>query len=106
MWRPLLRQNYFFPMTSRPACKHCAEPEGVQLTVDPDGYSVTSGYQHKPECPALRCPHGVLWTEDCATCDADRAERNAEEDDDGREAQDSTPSLGPYTGPERRRWDR
>lgn len=66
--------RYFFPMIRRPACPDCGQPEGVDLNVSTTGYSVTSNYQHKPECPQLRCPHGVLWIEDCAVCEMKRVE--------------------------------
>lgn len=60
---------HFFVLTGRPRCKDCGQPEGVKLHVATGGYSVTSGYEHKPDCPQLRCPHGVLWVEDCEKCD-------------------------------------
>lgn len=64
--------KHFFAMTGRPVCADCQQPEGVQLNVDATGFSVGSGFEHKPECPRLRCEHGVLWQDDCAQC-ADRA---------------------------------
>lgn len=65
---------HFHPIPGKPPCPGCQQPEGVVLHIGYRGYSVTSGFEHKPECPALRCPHGVLWINECSTCEADRVE--------------------------------
>lgn len=69
----------FFPMTAKPPCPTCRQPEGVILDVGVSGFMVSSGYEHLPECPALRCPHGVRWQEDCAACDENAVPGNGEE---------------------------
>ena len=61
--------RHFFPMTGKPPCSHCGQPEGVILNVSETGFSCGSGHEHEPECPALRCPHGVVWLEECPTCE-------------------------------------
>ena len=73
-WQPSKDGRYFIPIPGKAPCPTCQQPEGVQLHVSMGGYSVTIGFEHKPECPALRCPHGVLWAEDCAVCDMARVE--------------------------------
>lgn len=60
--------KHFFPLTGNPPCPHCGQPEGVQIDLGSTGYRVSSGFEHKPECPMLRCPHGTLWSEDCQQC--------------------------------------
>lgn len=69
----------FFPLTGKPTCPTCGQPEGVKLDVGASGFSVTTGFEHLAECPALRCPHGTPWQEDCPICEADR---DGEEYDD------------------------
>lgn len=64
--------RHFFPLTGKKPCPDCGQPEGVQLNISSTGYSVGSGFEHKPECPQLRCIHGVLWADDCDTCNAAR----------------------------------
>lgn len=71
--------RHFFPIPGRPPCPECGQPEGVDLHISHGGYSVGGGIQHKPECPRLRCSHGVPWQEDCARCaDAARLEDDDE----------------------------
>jgi hypothetical protein len=79
--------RHFFPLTGRPPCKDCGAPEGVALNLSPTGYSVGSDYEHKPQCPALRCKHGLSWMVDCADCEAER-----------RPAADCTCPYGGKTG--------
>jgi len=71
--------KHFFPMTGRLPCEMCGEPMGVKLDVGTSGFSVTSGFEHKPECAALRCPHGILWADDCDACAAERAAKESDE---------------------------
>lgn len=66
-WQPMGRQ--FFPMSARPACQHCGQPLGVFLDVSATGFGCSEGHQHLPECAALRCAHGQLWEDECATCE-------------------------------------
>lgn len=71
----------FFPLRGKPPCPVCQQPEGVELHVGETGWSVTQTFQHKPECLKLRCPHGVLWRDDCSACDAERANDELIEDE-------------------------
>ena len=79
-----MRSNHFFPMPGKPVCPHCRQPEGVVLEVTDTGFMCGTGFEHEPECPALRCPHGVPWQDDCGYCDAER------EDEDNFERNDQT----------------
>lgn len=74
--------KHFFPMSDLPTCPHCAQPQGVQLEVNATGYSCRTTFQHLPTCLLLRCPHGVLWREDCAACDAEYDAAHVGEDDE------------------------
>jgi len=78
--------KHFVPFTGKPSCATCGQPEGVMLDVSATGFAVTSGFEHLPECPALRCEHGVPWQDDCPTCTA-RADAEREDyiDEEGTE---------------------
>lgn len=59
-------------------CKACSAPALVVLNLSlGGGYSVGTDFDHAPECPELRCPHGVLWELTCDTCE-DEAQWSAE----------------------------
>lgn len=62
--------EHFFPLTGKKPCPDCGQPEGVKLHVGATGYSVTSGFNHTPECLANFCEHGVRWSADCKICDS------------------------------------
>lgn len=72
-WLLLHPGRYFLPLPKRDPCESCGEPEGIKLDASATGYSVGNGFLHKSDCAELRCPHGVLWIEECAACDQDRA---------------------------------
>jgi hypothetical protein len=72
--------KYFFPLVGRPVCKTCGGVEGVRLSVGEGGYAVTSEFEHKPECPALRCPHGVPWRDDCTKCNEAIVDEDGDEE--------------------------
>lgn len=73
--------KHFFPLTGKPPCKTCGQPEGVKLDVGEAGFSVTTGFEHLEGCPALRCQHGILWQDDCATCAYEDALYGADADE-------------------------
>lgn len=62
--------RYFIEIPEGKPCENCGQPEGVKLHVSRGGYGVTSGHEHKPDCPTLFCPHGALWSDDCTDCEA------------------------------------
>lgn len=66
--------EHIFPMREQPKCRECGVPLVVVLNVTNTGYTITSRHQHKPECSELRCPHGILWGDDCEKCEALRDE--------------------------------
>lgn len=77
--------KHFIPLTGKPPCPICGQPEGIQLTVGATGFSCGTGFEHKSECAANFCPHGVRWTGDCSQCDADHYDEEGDEDiNDGR----------------------
>lgn len=53
-------------------CVECGVPKIAVLRAGGGGWSATETYEHKSECPALRCQHGIPWADDCPTCDSDR----------------------------------
>lgn len=69
-----LEQYHFFPLIGRPKCTGCGQYEGVALRLGPTGYSCGTSFEHLPTCPRLRCAHGVLWKDDCETCEAEKRE--------------------------------
>lgn len=76
--------HVFITLPERKPCGECGGPEGVMLDVGTSGYAVGTSYKHDPSCKALRCEHGVLWSEGCDLCDAADAE-SEDIDDEGAE---------------------
>lgn len=72
--------KHFIPLTGKPPCPTCGQPEGIQLTVGATGFSCGTGFEHKPECAANFCPHGVRWTSDCPLCDAEYYDEEGEDE--------------------------
>lgn len=60
--------SHFFPMSKRPPCPECQQPQGVELNITDTGFSCMEKIHHLPTCSKLKCPHGILWTEDCYDC--------------------------------------
>ena len=50
-------------------CKDCNGIEVAVLTAGNGGWSATARHNHKPECPRLKCPHGIHWMEECYQCE-------------------------------------
>lgn len=58
-------------------CRGCGGMQSARFEVWASGYSAGTDFEHDPDCPKLRCEHGVLWTGDCSQCD----NQSSEEDD-------------------------
>ena len=62
--------DYYAIVSDMKSCEKCGGPHVATFSVGRTGYSCGSGHKCAPECPTLRCAHGVLWAEDCPACDA------------------------------------
>lgn len=61
--------KYRIAVPGRPKCPRCGGSFIFAVDISDTGGSFCDSYDHKPECPVLRCPHGVLWVEDCRQCE-------------------------------------
>lgn len=64
-------------------CRDCGGVYQAIFKVWGTGYSAGAAHKHAPDCPQLRCSHGVLWADDCDACDAESDARREDEDGDG-----------------------
>lgn len=65
--------NYHAIIPNMKPCEKCGGPHVATFSVGKSGYSCGSGHKCLPECPTLRCAHGVLWAEVCETCEDEQA---------------------------------
>lgn len=62
--------DYYVIVPEMRPCEKCGGPHVATFSARSSGYSCGSGHKHTPECPTLRCSHGILFSEPCPACDA------------------------------------
>ncbi len=72
----------------RGPCPACGGSFAWSLEAGNGGASFGDTFDHKPECPKLRCEHGVPWEQGCDACGEEefRDRTDEDEDDDGADA--------------------
>lgn len=70
--------HHYFVLGGLPGCNACHGPTVLHVNVSATGFSCGEEFKHEIDCPELRCPHGVLWAEDCEKCDSERVPEDEE----------------------------